>query len=578
MKQAFMKTYRINTSLILSSMHILKNLQRAFLFLFILSFNFTYAQHDREIDALFTSYNTSESPGLAVSVVKDGNVIYQKGFGMANLEYGVPITEKTKFHVASLSKQFTAFLILKLEDDGLLSIEDDVRKYIPELPDYGKTITLNHLLTHSSGIREQWRLLEMAGWRLDDVIKTEQIFKLLIKQKELNFSPGDRFMYSNSGYTLLAIIIERLTKKSFADYARQIIFDPLQMNNSFFYDDHEELVTNRAYSYQKVDEQLKKSNLNFATVGPTSLFTTVEDMNKWALNFRNITIGNKDIFKSLKQKARKNDGSISSYAKGQFVRKYRGFNMIYHSGSDAGYRCYYARFPKLGYQFILLANASYISAYKEIFKLIDFYLKDQYPKKKSTASEAKIFQYKKDIFVNLSGAEMKKFEGTYYNRETQDYIKVKLENDTLYGKGDVLSEAQKLHPVGDSSFKIVGTSYDISVNFKENDFQEPILEFRIPNEMWLWLVKVEQGDPSIYKGSYYSDELHTEYEVVEKDKELYLTHHQLDDIKITQIKASYFGSTNRNFSTIRFSQSESGEIMGFSVSNGGIKNLIFSKK
>ncbi|MEL6561235.1 MAG: serine hydrolase domain-containing protein, partial [Bacteroidota bacterium] len=336
--------------------------------LLVFSFNLSIAQNSK-VDELFEKYNSTDFPGIAVSVNKDGETIYRKGFGMANLEYGIPITTKTKFHVASLSKQFTAFMILKLEEEGLLSIKDDVRKYIPELPDYGNNITIDHLLTHSSGIRDQWRLLELAGWRLDDVIKTEQLFKLIIKQEALNFVPGEKFRYSNSGYTLLAIIVERLTKTSFADYAKQTIFEPLKMYDSFFYDDHEVMIPNRAYSYKQVDDQLKKSNLNFATVGPTSLFTTIEDLNKWAYNFQSKTIGSKNIFKSMEQNAKS-----SGFAKGQFVRNYKGFKMIYHSGSDAGYRLYFARIPKLGYDFTVFANASYISAYDEIFKLIDHYL------------------------------------------------------------------------------------------------------------------------------------------------------------------------------------------------------------
>ncbi|MEL6943919.1 MAG: serine hydrolase domain-containing protein, partial [Bacteroidota bacterium] len=529
-------------------------------------------------DAIYKEYNNSNTPGIAVSVVKDGNVIYQKGFGIANLEYEAPITEKTKFHVASLSKQFTAFMILNLEADGLLSINDDVRNYIPELPDYNTVITINHLLTHSSGIRDQWRLLEMAGWRLDDVIKTEQIFNLIKNQNELNFVPGDNFRYSNSGYTLLAIIIERLTKMSFEDYAKKIIFDPLQMNDSFFYNDYEELVNNRAYSYKKVDEKFKKSNLNFATVGPTSLFTTVEDMSKWAMNFHKMTVGNKTIFKSMNKKAKKNDGSVSSYAKGQFVKKYKGLKMIYHSGSDAGYRCYFARFPNLGYQFMLFANASYINAPDEIFKLIDHFLKDKYPKNKSTPSQEEAFPYDEDIFINLSSSEMKKFEGTYFDYETQEYIEIKLENDTLYFKGGALSEITELRPVGKSNFKITGTAYDISVNFKDNDDQEPILDFRIPDVMWIYYDKVDKVNPSDHLGTYYNDELKTKYDLVEKNNELYLIHPRLEDIKVTPINELYFSSENRNFSEIRFKRNNSGEVIEFSVSNEGVGNITFLKE
>ena len=531
-----------------------------------------------DVDLLFEKYNNNDTPGIAISVSKDGNVVYQNEFGMANLEYGIPITEKTKFHAASLSKQFTAFLILKLEDEGLLSINDDVRTYIPELPDYGNTITINHLLTHSSGIRDQWRLLELAGWRMDDVIKTEQVFKLITNQKELNFVPGDKFKYSNSGYTLSAIIVERITKMSFASYAKQAIFKPLQMNDSFFYDDHEVIVPNRAYSYKKVNDQLKKSNLNFATVGPTSLFTTTEDMNKWAQNFKTGTIGNDRIFESMNQKAQKNDGSISSNAKGQFVKNHKGFKMIFHSGSDAGYRCYLARFPELGYEFSLFANASYISSYDEIFKLIDYYLQDQYPKNENDEQSNEPFKYDNDLFINLSNSEMKKFEGTYFDRQAKQYWKVHIQNDTLYCKGGVITKDMKLHPVGKKNFKIKETSYDISVNFKENDYNEPILEFRIPDIMWLWLVRVKKVNTSDYLGNYYNDELNVEYELVEKENELYLTHQKLDDIKIEQINEAYFSSNNRNFSNIRFKLNNVGKVAGFSVSNGSIENITFSKK
>ncbi|MFP2996850.1 serine hydrolase domain-containing protein [Spongiivirga sp. MCCC 1A20706] len=556
----------------------LGNLTKTLLCCFIVLFKISYAQNNSKIDALFEKYDSSETPGIAVSVVKDGSVIYQKGFGMANLEYGIPITENTKFHVASLSKQFTAFMILKLENDGLLSINDDIRKYIPELPDYGNTITINHLLTHASGIRDQWRLLEMAGWQLDDVIKTSQIFKLIKNQKELNFSPGTSFMYSNSGYTILAILIERLTKTSFAEYAKQTIFQPLQMSDSFFYDDHEEMVSNRAYSYKLVNKKLKKSNLNFATVGPTSLFTTVVDMNKWAVNFKHMTVGNTSIFQSMNQRAQKNDGSVSNYAKGQFVKNYKGLKMIYHSGSDAGYRCYFARFPELGYEFTLFANASYISAYDEIFKLIDHYLQDQYPKNENTTSKTEVTPTDDNLFIKLSYAEMKKFEGTYFDREEKQYWNVKIENDTLYCKGGVIPEDIKLHPIGKTNFKILGTPYDISINFKENDYKEPVLEFRIPDVMWLWLVKVTKTNPSKYLGSYYSDELKTQYDFVEKENDLYLTHHKLDDIQVTQINEAYFSSNNRNFSNIRFMQNNSGKITGFSASNDGAKNIVFSRK
>ncbi|MEL7123836.1 MAG: serine hydrolase domain-containing protein [Bacteroidota bacterium] len=557
---------------ILSSI-LLQNITIFTLFFFTISPKLTYTQNSN-IDALFEKYNSEDSPGVAVSVNKEGNTIYQKGFGMANLEYKIPITTKTKFHVASLSKQFTAFMILKLEDEGLLSLNDDVRKYIPELPEYDHTITINHLLTHSSGLRDQWRLLEMAGWRLDDVIKTEQVFKLITNQKELNFTPGDKFRYSNSGYTLLALIVERVTNTSFANYAKKTIFEPLQMNNSFFYDDHEEMVPNRAYSYKKGDgELIKKSNLNYSTVGPTSLFTTIEDLNKWGNNFKNETIGNKRIFKSMAQRSKD-----SGFAKGQFVRNYKGFKMIYHSGSDAGYRLYFARFPKLGYQFTVFANASYINAYDEISKLIDYYLQDELPINKDKEESEKLFKYKDDMFISLSNSELKKFEGRYYDNEEKEFWTVELKNDTLNCSGGLLPETIKLLPVGERNFKVKGTAYDISVNFKENDYNEPILEFRVPDYVWLWLEKEVSVDPSDYLGSYYNNEVKAQYDLIKRDNELYLTHQKLDDIKIVPITDSYFMSKNRNFSEIRFQRDNAGKVVTFLVSNDGIESMTFSRE
>ena len=168
---------------------------------------------------------------------------------MANLEYDIPITPSTIFHMASVSKQFTAFAIASLAQQGKISLSDDIRKHLPEVPDFGKTITINHLIHHTSGLRDQWNLLMIAGWRLDDVITKDHILKMVSRQKELNFDPGAEYMYSNTGYTLMAEIVARVSKKTFAEWTKENIFVPLEMSNTLFYDDHEKIVRNRAYSY-----------------------------------------------------------------------------------------------------------------------------------------------------------------------------------------------------------------------------------------------------------------------------------------------------------------------------------------
>jgi CubicO group peptidase (beta-lactamase class C family) len=192
----------------------------------LISFPLFYSCVDttnEKVDELFDKWDSSKTPGAAVAIVKDGSIIYKKGYGSANLEYDIPITTSTIFHIASVSKQFTVFSILLLEKEAKLSLEDDIRKYIPEVPDFGKTITLRHLASHTSGLRDQWNLLAMAGWRLDDVITKEHVLKLISNQKELNFNPGEEFLYCNTGFTLLAEVVSRVSGQTFSEFTAQNI-------------------------------------------------------------------------------------------------------------------------------------------------------------------------------------------------------------------------------------------------------------------------------------------------------------------------------------------------------------------
>ena len=177
-----------------------------------------------KVDKLFAEWDKPDSPGAAMAVLKDGSIIYKKGYGYAQLEYDIPIIPSTIFHVASVSKQFTAFAVTMLADQGKLSLDDDIREYLAEIPDFGKTITIKHLIHHTSGLRDQWEMLAMAGWRLDDVITTEHILKMVRNQKELNFAPGDEHLYCNTGYTLLAEIVERVSVKSFPQWTQENIY------------------------------------------------------------------------------------------------------------------------------------------------------------------------------------------------------------------------------------------------------------------------------------------------------------------------------------------------------------------
>ena len=239
---------------------------------------------ESKIDTLFKDIKNTD-PGVSLGILKNNKLIIQKNYGLANLEYQIPVTNTTVFHAASVSKQFTAFALLLLEAEGKLSLDDDIRKYIPEMHDFNKKITLRHLATHTSGLKDQHNIFRLAGWNLDDIITNKQALELIYSQKTLNFNPNDQFMYSNSGYTLLAEVIARVSKQPFSKFTKERIFIPLKMNNTLFVDKTGQIVKNKAYSYYKEHGNYRKDIYQNSSVGASNISTTIEDLTKWSINF-----------------------------------------------------------------------------------------------------------------------------------------------------------------------------------------------------------------------------------------------------------------------------------------------------
>lgn len=234
-----------------------------------------------KIDALFAQWNKPDSPGCALAVIKDGQVLYKRGYGIANLDHDIPISSKTVFNVASMSKHFTAIGVALLARQGKLSLDDDIRKYLPEMPQYSTPITIRHLIYHTSGIREYSHLMQLAGTRFQDA-PVEEIYQIIARQKELNFKPGEEYLYSNSGYLLLARIVQRVSGKSLREFAGENIFKPLGMSSTRFHDDHSEVIRNRAtgYSSRRVGGFAVESTTS-DSVGDGGLFTTIDDLILW---------------------------------------------------------------------------------------------------------------------------------------------------------------------------------------------------------------------------------------------------------------------------------------------------------
>ena len=313
----------------------------------------------RRVDAVFARFDKPGAPGCAVGVYQNAAVTYAKGYGSANIEYGVPITPKTPFISGSVAKQFTAAAIALLVEQGRLSLDDDVRKYIPELPDYGTRMTVGHLVHHTSGLRDFWALVGAAGMRFDDTYTVDDVIRLAARQKALNFTPGTEYNYSNTGYIAMGVIVKRVTGKSLREFADEQIFGPLGMTSTHYHDDHTMPVPGRAAAYSPVPGGGWRINVwNNDIVGQGGVMTTIEDLQKWDENFYTGKVGGPGFLKRQLQQGRLANGTVLSYAFGLTVSEYRGLGMVEHSGSSGGYRTIITRFPAAHTSVVALCNVS----------------------------------------------------------------------------------------------------------------------------------------------------------------------------------------------------------------------------
>ena len=528
-----------------------------------------------KIDQIFSLWDKEDTPGAAISIVQDSDIIYRKGYGIANLEYDIPISPSTIFHIASVSKQFTAFAILLLATEGKLSLDDDIRNYLPEVPDFGKTITIRHLVHHISGLRDQWTLIAMAGGRLDDVITKEHIMKLVERQKDLNFEPGEEFLYCNTGFTLLAEIVERISGQTFADFTEDHIFNPLNMRNTLFYDDHEKIVKNRAYSYYSDKNRYKKSVLSYANVGATSLFTTVEDLSKWAINFENPIVGNEQIINQMNERGVLTNGDTIDYAFGQGVGKYKGLNRISHGGGDAGYRTYLARFPEQKFSVIVFSNDGGFGAGSMANKIADIYLETHFDSKSEEL-----------ISDNVPESESNSVEIDTLNAYVGNYelqpgfiIEITLENDQLIAQATG-QQSIDLAPISSVEFSLKDIDARVTFHWDENNdvnLLKLYQEGQIQDAPRLPPFDASTVNLTNYTGTFYSDELATSYAFFIENDTLVAKHSRLEDIILTPNKEHVFAGDKWFFSQVEFNKNENDFIDGCTVSSGRVRNLKFTK-
>ncbi len=317
----------------------------------------------RFVDLLLSRYDGAEpSPGCAVGIVRDGVLTFKSGYGMADLEHGIKIAPNTVFYLASLSKQFTAMSVLLLEQRHQLSLDDDVRKWVPEVPELGATITLRQLLFHTSGLRDYFTLLALQGWASDEPYTEGDLLDLVHRQQGLNFAPGERFLYSNTGYAILGVVVQRASKMSLRDFAAQNIFQPLGMTSTQFRDDHRAIIRNRALGYERVDSVYRQSVPELDVVGDGGVFSTVEDLARWDANFDTGKVGGKEGVATLQRSgtltAGPAAGDVTGYAMGLSLGMLSASRTISMSGLYGGYSSSYVRVPDARVSVMALCNTS----------------------------------------------------------------------------------------------------------------------------------------------------------------------------------------------------------------------------
>jgi CubicO group peptidase (beta-lactamase class C family) len=383
------------------------------------------------IDSVFSRF-TAETPGCVAGVYQNGRIVFAKGYGSSNIEYGVPITPQTPFIMGSVSKQFTAAAIALLVQDGRIRLDDDVRKYVPELPDYGKRITVDQLVHHTSGLRDFWSLVDASGMRPDDGYTVADVVKLASRQRHLNFDPGAEYNYSNTGYVLLGVIVQRASGKSLRDFAAERIFQPLGMTVSHFHDDHNQPVKGRAIAYSPASGGggWKINVWNNDIVGQGGLMTTLEELQKWDENFYTGTVGGRALLARQLERGVLTDGKQIAYAFGLEIGEYRGLPMVEHSGSTGGYRTDITRFPEQHTSVVTMCNVSNADAVGLAHRTADVVLGSRFTKPAAAANVRAAGQASMTA-VTLTQAERAAMTGRFYSPELDATYELRDAGDAL---------------------------------------------------------------------------------------------------------------------------------------------------
>ena len=529
---------------------------------------------ERQVDTLLAKWNRPDTPGAMVEVIRDGKILLSKGYGQADLERKVPITAATAFTVGSNSKQFTAFSIYLLGQDGKLSLDDDVRKYVPELPDFGKPITIRHLLHHTSGLRDYFSLLLMTGWRPDEVVTQDDALSLVERQRALNFAPGEEHLYSNTGYMLLGLIVDRVAGKPLADFARERIFAPLGMTHTQFLHGYGTLVPDRALSYIAIgDGAYQYTAVGDSADGAGGLVTTAGDLALWDRNFYDGRVGGKALIAQMQLTDMLNNGTPINYASGLLVESHRGRRVVEHGGAINGFQTQLSRFPDQHFSVVVLANTSDLDLYQTVRRIADIYLDPQLvPPPIPPVPPRKVFKE-----IGIDPARLDALVG-FYALSPQNGIDFTRENGRLMAKATGLAKIP-VFAYGERDFfaKALDAQFTFDAPGPDGIVGGGVLHQNgqdIPAKRVLRPLPAPETLKK-FEGDFYSDELRVLYSVVRKDGGLVLRYPR-GEVTL-EVKDKGESATAFPLGAIQYQCGEQGGCTGFTVSQPRARNVRFTR-
>jgi CubicO group peptidase (beta-lactamase class C family) len=532
---------------------------------------------DSRIAAIFAPFARTDAPGCVVSVFRAGAVLYTGGFGMADVSHDIPLTDTTRMAIASMSKQFTAMAVLLLEAEGKIRLKDDIRRYIPELPVFGQPITIRHLLNHTSGLRDYWNLFDMAGWRTSDVETQTDLLWLLHRQEGLNYPTGTEFLYNNTGYSLLALLVERVSGTTFRRFVTERVFGRLGMAHSDVKAEVGQVVKGLATGYWGHDPAaLRVARPPFSFTGPTGVVTTVRDLARWDANFYAPRVGTRALLDSMSTPQRLDDGTTIGYGMGLFIGTHRGRRMISHAGSDPGYKADFIRFPEDSLSVAVLCNAFDIAPTPLALQVADFYLPATARATTAPPVSAPEVMPAPDISSRIP---VRTLAGLYWNNTSGGLHRFFEENDQLVLDGG--GEGRfPLAALGNNAYRLTAAPRRFVFTFVQRPGVPIALEVDVEGSPPRTYARVPEATRAAtplgrLAGTYYSRELDMTWTLVLHAGKLVLQRPRVEPVPLTNLFGNVFLSENGFL--LEFSRDKSGKPVSVDVTTERVRRLRFTR-